>query len=460
MKSVKITLASLVLFVLSTQSVAAFCIGIWVPPEREYSPPEHTRAMIAYVGDTQAIVLEPLFEGNAEDFGMMLPVPAEPKITEAPEKIFDELEDLTNPTRQFPMMMDAASGALGAPEIMEDDGVEVIEQQELGDFAVTTLRATRVDALTDWLERNQYQYTENDVANFEYYVDQAGYYFVALRVLVDAEVIAEDGTISGRLSPIDIRFQTKEPVVPIRTVAGNTSMRMTFTLYTLGDSPWYIPGTDIQYAQKLQSADMNEAPSLPVYGALKRWLVRHEVAFDPSLITEDIILTRGSEKLSVAPSESALTVDPAEVPSKSGVLVSDLKNVRYLGSTKPTESSVCLELNRNLALGARGGDVRQLQTYLQSEGFFNHSNLTEYFGPITQAAVQAYQRDRGIVSSGSAWTTGYGLVGPQTRARLGADCTPQKPKEVTKEIRRVQERISELEAELTTWREALEKLLQ
>jgi peptidoglycan hydrolase-like protein with peptidoglycan-binding domain len=43
---------------------------------------------------------------------------------------------------------------------------------------------------------------------------------------------------------------------------------------------------------------------------------------------------------------------------------------------------------------------------------------TGYFGPITEAALKQWQSEHGIVSSGSAKTTGYGTFGPRTAAAM------------------------------------------
>lgn len=77
-------------------------------------------------------------------------------------------------------------------------------------------------------------------------------------------------------------------------------------------------------------------------------------------------------------------------------------------------------LNRALGRGSSGSDVSVLQNFLVSQGFMTADNATGYFGPITEAAVQKFQAAQGIVSSGSPITTGYGNVGPSTRARINA----------------------------------------
>ena len=63
----------------------------------------------------------------------------------------------------------------------------------------------------------------------------------------------------------------------------------------------------------------------------------------------------------------------------------------------------------NLALGARGQDVVELQDRLRTEGYFDVDS-TGYFGLTTYGAVRAYQRAHGIADTG--------FVGPITRAML------------------------------------------
>ena len=76
---------------------------------------------------------------------------------------------------------------------------------------------------------------------------------------------------------------------------------------------------------------------------------------------------------------------------------------------------------RSLSFGSRGEDVISLQRTLIARGFLASGNDTGYFGPLTKAAVQGFQRQSGIVSTGNEDTTGYGLVGPKTRAALASN---------------------------------------
>ena len=85
-------------------------------------------------------------------------------------------------------------------------------------------------------------------------------------------------------------------------------------------------------------------------------------------------------------------------------------------------SASCPNLTRTLSLGSRGQDVVQLQQFLISQNLLAAGNDTGYFGKLTQAAVQSFQRQQGIVSSGTPASTGYGLVGARTRAKIASVC--------------------------------------
>jgi len=73
---------------------------------------------------------------------------------------------------------------------------------------------------------------------------------------------------------------------------------------------------------------------------------------------------------------------------------------------------------RPLYLGVSGDDVATLQQILTTEGLLTGDSITGYFGPKTQAGVQAFQAKYGIVSSGDPLSTGYGSTGPSTRKKL------------------------------------------
>ena len=67
---------------------------------------------------------------------------------------------------------------------------------------------------------------------------------------------------------------------------------------------------------------------------------------------------------------------------------------------------------RLLAIGVSGGsDVLDVQRILQMLGYYR-GDLDGFYGPLTAAAVRAFQQDAGLVPDG--------IVGPRTYERLEA----------------------------------------
>ncbi len=90
---------------------------------------------------------------------------------------------------------------------------------------------------------------------------------------------------------------------------------------------------------------------------------------------------------------------------------------------QPTNTNACLSLSYNLYAdqedASTNGEVTKLQQFLaQDSSIYPAGLVTGYFGPMTETAVQRWQARNGVVSSGSPDTTGYGYVGPKTRAAM------------------------------------------
>ena len=84
-------------------------------------------------------------------------------------------------------------------------------------------------------------------------------------------------------------------------------------------------------------------------------------------------------------------------------------------------SAQTVPLTGQVSFGARGTNVTNLQMFLAANpAFYPEGLVTGYYGALTQAAVQRFQAFYGIVSSGTAASTGYGRVGPITLARINS----------------------------------------
>ena len=93
------------------------------------------------------------------------------------------------------------------------------------------------------------------------------------------------------------------------------------------------------------------------------------------------------------------------------------------GSAGVSVTSGGLSLARQLDLGDSGEDVTRLQQFLARDtSIYPEGLVTGYYGTLTEAAVERFQARCGIVSSGSAATTGYGRIGPSTIKELQSGC--------------------------------------
>jgi peptidoglycan hydrolase-like protein with peptidoglycan-binding domain len=93
---------------------------------------------------------------------------------------------------------------------------------------------------------------------------------------------------------------------------------------------------------------------------------------------------------------------------------------------------VVLVLTKNLYFGVRDDEVQKLQAHLKLLGYFTLGETTTFFGRLTEEAVKKYQCAMNLVCSGDALSTGYGVVGPKTRAAFAGGTVPTTTPAVSK----------------------------
>jgi len=92
----------------------------------------------------------------------------------------------------------------------------------------------------------------------------------------------------------------------------------------------------------------------------------------------------------------------------------------------PSSTGISGIFTERMNKGVSSPDVKRLQKLLNTDqdtqvalsGDGAPLNETNYFGSLTEKAVQKFQTKYGIVSSGTPSSTGYGLVGPKTIEKL------------------------------------------
>lgn len=144
--------------------------------------------------------------------------------------------------------------------------------------------------------------------------------------------------------------------------------------------------------------------------------------------SQNVILTlipakKPGEYYSILAKSVALTVLPEGTVISTALSVPPPAPTPTVGVSTPAPLSsgaaAKVIFTQVLRRGSRGPRVSALQEFLKKDPVLYPEGLvTGFFGPATERAVQRFQKKYGIVSSGTPVTTGYGTVGPKTRAKL------------------------------------------
>src|SRR5262245_6129886 len=124
----------------------------------------------------ETFTVQPKFEGNALDFGMVIPTPSRPKLHEMPKEYFKHLAYYTIlKKREFPqsklLYLNRLSERLDrladrfreqgqgrGDEVLKKSTVVVLEAGVVGSLDYKIITAERADDLFQWLKDNKYQY--------------------------------------------------------------------------------------------------------------------------------------------------------------------------------------------------------------------------------------------------------------------------------------------------------------
>ena len=170
-----------------------------------YQPSQ--KAVIFFADGREDLILSVRYEGNADEFAWVIPVPARPSVEVADPELFWELADLTR--------VHVVSGSKGLSPGMvslEGPGVDVLEEKIVGPYDVAILSAGDPAALVDWLNSNGYSFPEASEEIIEEYI-RKGWFFVASRINIGEEA---SGLAKGTIEPLILSFESDRIVYPLR----------------------------------------------------------------------------------------------------------------------------------------------------------------------------------------------------------------------------------------------------
>jgi hypothetical protein len=188
----------------------------------------------------ESFTVQPKFEGNALDFGMVIPTPTQPKLHEMPRDFFKHLAIYSIlKSREFPQskllpllmpQMDPRGGGFGAGGPMptsppmqaggsggfktKEPTVKVIETGVVGSLDYKIIEATRADDLYKWLKDNKYQFA-GDEACLNFYV-QKKWMFTVMKIDTMQMKKNKDGSYAGDVTPTRFSFTSDKLVYPLK----------------------------------------------------------------------------------------------------------------------------------------------------------------------------------------------------------------------------------------------------
>jgi hypothetical protein len=187
------------------------------------------------VKQAESFTVQPKFEGNALDFGMVIPTPTQPKLHEMPRDFFKHLAVYSIlKQRQFPQSKllpllqpprnatfafqsaafspDGKNLATGAE--FKQPPVRVLDAGVVGSLDYKVIEADRADALFSWLKANKYSYS-GDEATLNFYV-QKKWVFTVMKIDTMQMKKNKDGSYAGEVTPTRFQFASDKVIYPLK----------------------------------------------------------------------------------------------------------------------------------------------------------------------------------------------------------------------------------------------------
>lgn len=183
------------------------------------------------------------YSGPAEEFGWLLPLPAEPTLEVGTEAIFDSLRQATLPTFRLQRTVEGQcwqSGVDAGANVGVDGGVApgnnntsgqpqppsvLVRRETVGPYDAAILRADDQQQMLDWLRDNSYFVPDPLGQAVGPYIRPGGF-FLALKLLSDRD--------AGDISPLVLEYPAELPMIPMILTQVGAEENMPVTAYVLG----------------------------------------------------------------------------------------------------------------------------------------------------------------------------------------------------------------------------------
>lgn len=199
----------------------------------------------------ESFTVQPLFEGNADDFGMVVPTPSQPKLAEMHRDLFKTLAVFTilkpldgkkwapaMPSGGIAMGAGGGGSSMGGARVAM--GVRVLEAGTVGTLDYKVIEATNAQGLFEWLKENKYQYA-GDTDTLDSYVKRK-WFFTVMKIDPKQMKRRPDGTYLGEVTPTRFTFQSDRLVYPLRITKISVKDKTDALFYVQAPEKMDLPG--------------------------------------------------------------------------------------------------------------------------------------------------------------------------------------------------------------------------
>jgi hypothetical protein len=190
--------------------------------------------------DTLSAIVGINYEGSAEDFSWVVPVPSPPELDVAPTTALNVLQNTTNP--RFNAPNNYCRGVVWYYGGLGGGGGGYLEQGNVGPYDYAIIGSDNPAELIEWLRENGYRVTDDMQPIIAEYVFE-GMYFLAMKLSNDAEV--------GDIQPVKMTYISDNPMVPLRLTAVAALDDMPVLIWIFGEtaySPDNYVHADVDFA--------------------------------------------------------------------------------------------------------------------------------------------------------------------------------------------------------------------
>jgi Uncharacterized protein conserved in bacteria (DUF2330) len=166
----------------------------------------------------ESFTVQPKFEGNAADFGMVIPTPSKPKLDEMPREFFKLLAVFTilepMPLDKYKSIRFGAAGLGALDRATKRNAVTVLEEGVVGSLDYKIILAEDARGLYQWLDEHKYHYA-GDEETLDFYI-RKGWFFTVMKIDPKQMKHRPDGTYSGDVTPTRFTFTSQQLIYPLR----------------------------------------------------------------------------------------------------------------------------------------------------------------------------------------------------------------------------------------------------